>query len=149
MPLEGVPTLGLLPSGYRSEPRPHERPHQWVHEWTHECVHESAHKSSHDAPTRVDFPCFPFKNSPRKLPRNIPRRRPRKCLRKCPLKCLRFTCPVFHRVLHGAPPKGRQLYFTFPSAPEPFFKAPEAPFLTLRLATPSGAGQDESSREAM
>ena len=44
-----------------------------------------------------------------------------------------------HRVLQGAPPRGRQLYFTFPSAPDPLFKASKAPFLTLRVATPSGA----------
>ena len=28
-----------------------------------------------------------------------------------------------HRVLQGAPPRGRQLYFTFPSAPDPLFEA--------------------------
>ena len=44
-----------------------------------------------------------------------------------------------HRVLQGARPRGRQLYFTFPSAPDPLFKASKAPFLTLRVATPSGA----------
>ena len=44
-----------------------------------------------------------------------------------------------HRALQGAPPTGRQLYFTFPSAPDLFFKASKAPFLTLRVATPSGA----------
>ena len=44
-----------------------------------------------------------------------------------------------HRVLQGAPPRGRQLYFTFPSAPDPLFKASKAPFLTLKVATPSGA----------
>ena len=30
-----------------------------------------------------------------------------------------------------APPTGRQLYFTFPSAPDPLFRASKAPFLTL------------------
>ena len=45
----------------------------------------------------------------------------------------------FHRVLQGAPPRGRRLYFTFPSAQDPLFKASKAPFLTLRVATPSGA----------
>ena len=35
--------------------------------------------------------------------------------------------------------QGRQLHFTFPSAPDPLFKASKAPFLTLRVATPSGA----------
>ena len=45
----------------------------------------------------------------------------------------------FHRLLQGTPPRGRQLYFTFPSALDPLFKASEAPFLTLRVATPSGA----------
>ena len=37
------------------------------------------------------------------------------------------------------PPRGRQLCFTFPSPPGPLFKAPKAPFLTLRVATLSGA----------
>ena len=46
-----------------------------------------------------------------------------------------------HRALQGAPPTGRQLYFTFPSAPDPFFKVSKAPFLTLRVATPSGAAR--------
>ena len=44
-----------------------------------------------------------------------------------------------HRVLQGVPPRGRQPYFTFSSAPDPLFKASKAPFLTLRIATPSGA----------
>ena len=44
-----------------------------------------------------------------------------------------------HRVLHGAPPRGQQLYITVPSAPDAVFKASEAPFLTLRVATPSWA----------
>ena len=43
-----------------------------------------------------------------------------------------------HRVLQGAPPRGRPLYFTFPSAPDPLFNVSEAPFLTLRVATVSG-----------
>ena len=34
--------------------------------------------------------------------------------------------------------KGRQVYFTFPSALDPVFKASKAPFLILRVATPSG-----------
>ena len=42
-------------------------------------------------------------------------------------------------VLQGAPPRRRQLYFTFPSAPDPFSKASNPPFRTLRVATPSGA----------
>ena len=42
-------------------------------------------------------------------------------------------------VLQGAPLRGRQLYLTFPGAPDPLFKASKAPFLTLRVATPSGA----------
>ena len=37
---------------------------------------------------------------------------------------------VYHRVLQGAPPRGRQLYFTFPSAPDLLFEASKAPFLT-------------------
>ena len=44
----------------------------------------------------------------------------------------------YHRVLQGAL-QGRQLAFTFPSAPDPLFKASKAPFLTLRVATLSGA----------
>ena len=44
-----------------------------------------------------------------------------------------------HGVLQGAPPKGRQLYFTLPSSPDPLLKASKAPFLTFRVATPSGA----------
>ena len=39
----------------------------------------------------------------------------------------------------GRPSGGRQLYFTFASAPDPLFKALKAPFLTLRVATPPGA----------
>ena len=39
---------------------------------------------------------------------------------------------VYHRVLQGAPLRERQLYFTFPSAPDPLFKVSKAPFLTLR-----------------
>ena len=46
---------------------------------------------------------------------------------------------INHRVLQGAPLRERQLYFTFSSAPNPSFKASKAPFLTLRVATPSGA----------
>ena len=38
-----------------------------------------------------------------------------------------------------APPRGRQLYFTFPIAPDPLFKASKAPFLTSRVAIPPGA----------
>ena len=37
------------------------------------------------------------------------------------------------------PRGGRQLYLTSPRAPDPFFKASKAPFLTLRVATPSWA----------
>ena len=44
-----------------------------------------------------------------------------------------------HRVLQGVPPRGAQLYFSFSSAPDPLFKASKAPFLTFRVATPSGA----------
>ena len=62
--------------------------------------------------------------------------------------CAHFSFPNYthtsvtekncHRVLEGAPPRGRQLYFTFPGAPDPLFKASKAPFLALRVATPSG-----------
>ena len=49
-------------------------------------------------------------------------------------------CPrIVHTVLQAAPPRGRQLHFTFPSAPDPLFKASRAPFLTLRVATSLGA----------
>ena len=44
-----------------------------------------------------------------------------------------------HRVLQGAALRGRQLYFIFPTPPDPLVKASKAPFLTLRVATPSGA----------
>ena len=44
--------------------------------------------------------------------------------------------PLSHRVLQGATPRGRQLYFTFLSAPDPLLKASKAPFLTLRAPTP-------------
>ena len=50
--------------------------------------------------------------------------------------CGRVKC---HRALQGAPLRGRQLYFTFPGALDPLFKASKAPFLTLRVATLSGA----------
>ena len=43
-----------------------------------------------------------------------------------------------HRVLHEAPPRGRQLYFTFPSATDPLFNASKAPFLTLGIVTVGG-----------
>ena len=49
---------------------------------------------------------------------------------------LQERSPERHRILQGAPPTGRQLYFTFPSAPDPLFKASNAAFLTLRVATP-------------
>ena len=51
----------------------------------------------------------------------------------------RIASDLNHRVLQGAPPRGRQLYFVFSSVPDPLFKASKAPFLTLRVATPSGA----------
>ena len=60
----------------------------------------------------------------------------------CTTKCVKppqKKKKKLHRVLQGTPPRGRQLYFTFPSAPDPLFKASRAPFLTLRVATPSGA----------
>ena len=50
-----------------------------------------------------------------------------------------FRTRSSHRILERAPPRGRQLYFTFPSAPDPLFKVSKVPFLTLRVATPSGA----------
>ena len=42
---------------------------------------------------------------------------------------------AIHRALQGHPQGGRQLYFTFPSAPDPLFKASKAPFHTLRVKT--------------
>ena len=64
----------------------------------------------------------------------------------CGMTAVRMAGPVkrsgfrkSHRVLQGAPPRGRQLYFTFAGVSDPFFKASKAPFLTLRVATPSGA----------
>ena len=41
--------------------------------------------------------------------------------------------------IKAAPLRGRQHYLTFPSAPDPSFKASKAPFLTLRVATVLGA----------
>ena len=38
-----------------------------------------------------------------------------------------FACPI-QRVLQGAPSRGRQLYFTLPSAADPLFKA-SSPFM--------------------
>ena len=46
---------------------------------------------------------------------------------------------VLSPLIQAAPPRGRRLYFTFPSAPDPLFKGSKAPFLTLRVATLSGA----------
>ena len=43
---------------------------------------------------------------------------------------------VFFR---GVPLRGRRLYFTCPSPPDPLLKAPKAPFLTFRVATSLGA----------
>ena len=40
---------------------------------------------------------------------------------------------ICHRVLQGGPLRGRQLYFTFPSAPDLLFRASKPPFLTLAL----------------
>ena len=54
---------------------------------------------------------------------------------RVPLPCSPVALHSCHRVLQGVPPRGRQLYFTFPSAPDPLFKASKA----LRVATPSGA----------
>ena len=49
-----------------------------------------------------------------------------------------------HRVLQAVPPRERQVHFAFPSAPDPLFKASQAAFLTLRVATPPS----EAPREA-
>ena len=53
-----------------------------------------------------------------------------------PIPKVRVSLTEFFR---AAPPRGRQLYFTCPGAPDPLFKASKAPCLTLRVATPSGA----------
>ena len=52
-----------------------------------------------------------------------------------------LSIPFFenHRVLQGGAPEGATTLLTFPSAPDPFFKASKAPTVTLRVATPSGA----------
>ena len=55
-------------------------------------------------------------------------------VRICPFR-LRMSN---YRVLQGSPPRGRQLYFTSPSASDPLFKASKAPFLTLRVTTRRG-----------
>ena len=39
----------------------------------------------------------------------------------------------------GGAPQGATSLIHFSSAPDPFFKASKAPFLTLRVATPTGA----------
>ena len=41
-------------------------------------------------------------------------------------------------LFRGPPRGGQQLYFAYPSAPDPFFKVSKAPFLTIRVATPWG-----------
>ena len=52
-----------------------------------------------------------------------------------------YDCKVWYIIefFRGRPRGARQLYFTFPSAPDPFFKTSKAPCLALRVATPSGA----------
>ena len=45
---------------------------------------------------------------------------------------------LIHRALRGRP-QGATTLLQFPSAPETLFKEKEAPFLTLRVATPLGA----------
>ena len=37
--------------------------------------------------------------------------------------CSASVRKTHHRVLQGAPPRGQQLYFTFPHAPDPLCKA--------------------------
>ena len=50
----------------------------------------------------------------------------------------RLPGPNYHRVLQGAPPRGRQLYFTFPSAPEsrPFFQSVKSTLSHLKSCNP-------------
>ena len=50
---------------------------------------------------------------------------------------------LFHRVFQGGAPRGRQLYFTCTSAPDPLFEVSKPPFLTWRVATPLGAPPDK------
>ena len=54
-------------------------------------------------------------------------------------------CIEFFR---GAPPRGRQLYFTLPSASDPLFKASKAPFLTL-TCNPVWAKSRDPNRESL
>ena len=57
--------------------------------------------------------------------------------------CVFFFAPNknIHRFLQWVPQRGRQLYFTSPSAPDPLFRGSSAPFPTLRVATPSAASR--------
>ena len=51
-----------------------------------------------------------------------------------------ISSAVFIEFFRGRPRGGATtLLLSFPSAPDPLFKASKAPFLTLRVATPSGA----------
>ena len=60
---------------------------------------------------------------------------PKKVRNRQPSKCAKTSEKVqkkigkVHRALQGGPPKGRQLYFTLPTAPDPLFKASKHPFL--------------------
>ena len=53
--------------------------------------------------------------------------------------CERTLVPVFSWSSSGGAPEGATSLLHFSSAPDPLFKASKAPFLTLRVATPSGA----------
>ena len=93
-----------------------------------------------DGPGFSRFVPFLFLNSPERV-RDTIWTSPEKSGKPPGLETPRFCFSqlLIHRVLQGAPPRGRQLYLTFPRALDPFCKASKAPFLTLRVATPSGA----------
>ena len=59
------------------------------------------------------------------------------CGRKWPI----LGPPFFIEFLGGAP-EGATTLLHFSSSPDPLFKASKAPFLTLRVATPSGAPRE-------
>ena len=47
-------------------------------------------------------------------------------------------CDKNHSVLQGAPPRGRQLYFNFPSSPDPFIQSIKSTLFYLQSCHPVG-----------
>ena len=84
------------------------------------------------------FLIFAGKSAQKNPPEN-PRQNPPKFIQqKSPTHfCRGATRPTFqqhtnHKFLQGAPLRGRQLYFTFPSAPDPLFKASKSTLSELQ-----------------